>query len=176
MKDLFRQELRDMYDSEKRIINALSKLIEVTACPEVKSALQAHLRETRDQKVKLETVFDAIGENPETTVSLAMNGITGPSDDPVSKTKSLTLNAVAICAAQTICAAQKVEDFEIATYGGLHTWAQLLDNPEAARMLKEFLEERERAADRTLKELSAAVNEDAVEEVGAEVSASNALR
>jgi len=147
-----------MYDSEQRIIKALPSMIEAATCSDVKSALQSHLGETEEQKVKLERVFAAFGEKPKATKCPAMVGILDEGDDLVSENKkSSTLNAA------VICAAQKVEHYEIATYGCLHTWAQLLGNSEAAELLSEILEE-EKAADQTLNDLSVAKNEEALEE------------
>jgi ferritin-like metal-binding protein YciE len=158
LKDLFLQELSDMYDSEQRIIKALPVMIEAATCSKLKSALQSHLRETQGQKVKLERVFESIGEKPEATKCPAMVGILDEGDDLVSDNKkSSTVNAA------VICAAQKVEHYEIATYGCLHSWAQLLGIREAATILEEILEE-EKAADRTLNDLSVAKNEEALEE------------
>jgi ferritin-like metal-binding protein YciE len=158
LKDLFLQELSDMYDSEQRIVKALPDLIEATTCSELKSALESHLRETEGHVEKVERVFEAFGEKPKSTKCPAMVGILDEGDDLVSKNKkSPSLNAA------IICAGQKVEHYEIATYGCLHTWARLLDNQEAADILSEILDE-EKAADRTLNSLATEKNEEALEE------------
>lgn len=158
LKDLFLQELEDMYDSEKRIVKALPDLIEATTCSELKDALQTHLRETEGHVDKLERVFEAIGEKPKSHKCPAMVGILDEGDDLVSKNKkSPNINAA------IICAGQKVEHYEIATYGCLHTWAELLGNTEAADILNEILDE-EKAADRTLNTLAMEKNEEALEE------------
>jgi ferritin-like metal-binding protein YciE len=158
LKDLFLQELEDMYDSEKRIVKALPDLIEATTCSELKSALEAHLQETEGHVEKLERVFEAVGAKPKATKCPAMVGILDEGDDLVSKNKkSPNLNAA------IICAGQKVEHYEIATYGCLHSWAELMGNSEAADILNEILDE-EKAADRTLNNLAAEKNEEAREE------------
>jgi ferritin-like metal-binding protein YciE len=159
LKDLFLQELEDMYDSEQRIVKALPDLIEATTCSELKGALESHLAETEGHVEKLEQVFEAVGEKPKATKCPAMVGILNEGDELVSKNKKTpNLNAA------IICAGQKVEHYEIATYGCLHSWAELMGNTEAAEILSEILEE-EKAADRTLNTLSAEKNEEALVEM-----------
>jgi ferritin-like metal-binding protein YciE len=158
LKDLFLQELSDMYDSEQRIVKALPDLIEATTCSELKAALQSHLQETEGHVDKLERVFAAFGEKAKSTKCPAMVGILDEGDDLVSKNKkSPSLNAA------IICAGQKVEHYEIATYGCLLSWAETLGNNEAAEILEEILDE-EKAADRKLNDLATEKNEEAMEE------------
>jgi ferritin-like metal-binding protein YciE len=157
LKDLFLDELSDMYDAEHRIIKALPKLIEAATCEELQSALKSHLQETEGQVGKLEQVFAAFGEKPKATKCPAMVGILDEGHDLVTENKkSPTINAA------IVCAAQKVEHYELATYGCLHAWANLLDKPEAADLIEEILDE-EKTADRTLNELATAKNEEALE-------------
>jgi ferritin-like metal-binding protein YciE len=158
LKDLFLEELSDMYDSEQRIIKALPKLIEAATCEQLQSALQSHLQETEGQVSRLERVFADFSEKPKGTKCPAMVGILDEGADLVSENKkSPTINAA------IICAGQKVEHYEIATYGCLHAWALLLDKPESADLLEEILDE-EKGADRTLNELASSKNEEALEE------------
>jgi ferritin-like metal-binding protein YciE len=158
LKDLFLQELEDMYDSEKRIVKALPDLIDATTCSELRDALQTHLGETEGHVEKLEKVFEAFGEKAKGKKCPAMVGILDEGDELVSKNKkSPNVNAA------IICAGQKVEHYEIATYGCLHSWAELLGNQAAAELLDEILSE-EKAADRTLNNLAMEKNEEAMEE------------
>jgi ferritin-like metal-binding protein YciE len=159
LKDLFLSELEDMYDSEHRIIKALPTVIKAVTCSSLQSALQNHLRETEGHITKVEAVFAAFDEKPRKTKCPAMVGILDESDDLVSENKSSpTINAA------VICAAQKVEHYEIATYGCLRAWATQLGNEEAARLIEEILDE-EKAADETLNEHSVAKNQEAFEQV-----------
>jgi len=158
LKDLFLEELSDMYDAEHRMVKSLPNLIEAATCNELKSALESHLRETEGQVEKLEKVFAAFGEKPERNKCPAMAGLVDEADDIVSENKkSPSINAA------IIAAAQKVEHYEIASYGCLQAWAALLGNREAADILEEILEE-EKSADKTLNEMSVAKNEEALEE------------
>jgi ferritin-like metal-binding protein YciE len=159
LKELFLEELADMYDAEHRITKALPDMIEAATCNELKSALQAHLQETEGQIEKLEQVFKAFGAEPESTKCPAMVGLLKEGDEIVSKNKKSTSINAAI-----IAAAQKVEHYEIASYGTLRSWAGILGNAEAAQILEE-IEDEEKHADDTLNELSESKNEEALEEV-----------
>src|ERR1700722_3377485 len=159
LKSLFLDQLADMYDSEHRITKALPKLIETATCKELKTALESHLRETEGQIGILERVFKTFDEKPNQTRCDAIVGILSEGDTIVKKNKKApTVNAA------IIAAAQKVEHYEIATYGCLRAWANTLGNNEAAGLLEEILDE-EKAADQSLNELSEEKNEEAVEEV-----------
>jgi ferritin-like metal-binding protein YciE len=158
LKDLFMEELADMYDAEHRIVKALPDAIEAATCGDLKAALQSHLEETERQVDKLETVFAAFGEKAQRNKCPAMAGILDEADDIIAENKkSPSINAA------IIAACQKVEHYEIASYGCLLAWASLLGNREAVNTIEEILEE-EKTADKTLNELSVAKNEEALEE------------
>jgi ferritin-like metal-binding protein YciE len=148
LKDLFLDEVADMYDAERRIVKALPKLVKAATCEKLKAALQDHLKETEGHVTKLEQVFQSLdqkatGKTCKTTVALLEEG-----GDIVTEFKgSPALNAA------LISAAQKVEHHEIASYGALHEWAKLLGNLKAADLLEEILGE-EKAANATLTELA----------------------
>jgi ferritin-like metal-binding protein YciE len=148
LKDLFLDGVGDMYDAERRIVKALPKLVKAATCEKLKSALQAHLKETEGHVTKLEQVFKSLdqkakGKTCKTTVALLEEG-----GDIVAEFKgSPALNAA------LISAAQKVEHHEIAAYGALHKWAGLLGNQKAAGLLEEILGE-EKAANATLTKLA----------------------
>jgi ferritin-like metal-binding protein YciE len=159
LKNLFMEELEDMYDAEHRITKALPKLIEAATCKDLKAALASHLRETEGQITKLEGVFKAFGEEANAAKCEAMAGLLDEGDTVVKKNKkSPSINAA------IISAAQKVEHYEIASYGCLKAWATILGNSEAARLLEEILEE-EKGADQKLNGLAASKNEEALQEV-----------
>src|ERR1700733_8032659 len=143
LKHLFLDELADMYDSENRITKALPKLIKAATCHELQRALENHLKETEGHVNKLERVFAAFDEKPRAKKCPAMVGLLDEGDEIVSENKkSPTINAA------IISAAQKVEHYEIASYGTLREWANLLGNPDAARIIEEILDE-EKNADKT---------------------------
>ena len=154
LNDLFLDELADMYDAEHRIVKALPKLAKAATCDKLKGAFLSHLKETEGHVKKLEQVFEcfdkkAKGKTCEATVGLLKEG-----DEIATEFKgSPAINAA------LISAAQKVEHYEIASYGCLHEWAGLLGNMKAAGLLQEILEE-EGDADDALTELARASSND----------------
>jgi ferritin-like metal-binding protein YciE len=148
LKDLFLAQVGDMYDAERRIVKALPKLAKASTCEKLKAALLAHLKETEGHVTKLEQVFESLnqkakGRTCKTTVALLEEG----GDIAVEFKGSPALNAA------LISAAQKVEHHEIAAYGALHEWAELLGNSRAAGLLEKILGE-EKAANATLTKLA----------------------
>ena len=157
LKDLFLDELKDMYDAEHRIIKALPKLAKAATCPDLKEAFLAHLEETKGQVIKLEKVFKAFGEKPKAKTCKATVGLLKEGDEIASDNKGEpTINAA------LISAGQKVEHYEIASYGCLHEWAKLLQNETAANLIEEILEQ-EKAADKKLGGLANEKNREALD-------------
>jgi len=162
LNDLFLDELADMYDAEHRIIKALPKLAKAATCPKLKAAFLSHLDETKGQVTKLEKVFQAFGKKPSGKKCKATIGLLEEGDEIAADNKDEpTINAA------LISAGQKVEHYEIASYGCLHEWAKLLGNATAANLIEDILEE-EKAADKGLGELAMLNNREALE--GAETS------
>jgi ferritin-like metal-binding protein YciE len=150
LKDLFLDELKDMYDAEHRIIKALPKLAKAATCEKLEAAFLNHLEETKGQVTKLEKVFEAFGESPKAKKCKATVGLLEEGDEIASDNKDEpTINAA------LISAGQKVEHYEMASYGCLHEWAGLLGNKTAAKLIEEILDE-EKAANETLTELARA--------------------
>jgi len=150
LKDLFLDELEDMYDAERRIVKALPKLAKAATCDDLKAAFQSHLKETEGHVKKLEEVFQSFDEKAKGKTCEATVGLLEEGDEIAADFKgSPAINAA------LISAAQKVEHYEMASYGCLHEWAGLLGNEEAARLLQEILGE-EKTANETLTELARA--------------------
>jgi ferritin-like metal-binding protein YciE len=154
LTDLFLNELADIYDAEKRLVKALPKMAKAATCPDLQWAIRAHLEETRGHVTKLEQVFEAFdtkakGQTCEATVGLLEEG-----DEIANDFKgSPAINAA------IISAAQKVEHYEIASYGCLQEWAGLLGNKEAANLLGAILGE-EKTANESLTKLARGGNND----------------
>ncbi len=148
LKSLFLAELADIYDAEKRIVKALPKMAKAATCKDLKAVFAAHLEETKGHISKLEEVFacfdlKAKGATCEATVGLLKEG-----DEIAEEFKgSPAINAA------LIAAAQKVEHYEMATYGCLHEWAELLGSKKASSLLKGILNE-EKGANKSLNELA----------------------
>jgi len=159
LKDLFLDELADMYDAEHRIVKALPKMAKAATCPDLKEAIQSHLKETEGHVKKLQQVFQCFGEKAKGKTCEAIVGLLAEGDEIAADFKgSPAINAA------LISTAQKVEHYEMASYGCLHEWAGLLGNKEAAGLLQEILDE-EKAANESLTKLALAkCNQEALEE------------
>ena len=155
LQQLFLKELRDLYDAEKQITDALPKMIKAAKYPELKTALQEHLDVTHQQISRLDQVFEMLGEDPTGETCKGMKGVLKEGDEIVSQG-----GAPSSVDAGIISAAQRVEHYEMAGYGTVRTYAELLGQQEIARLLQETLDE-EKEADETLTEIARSVNVEA---------------
>lgn len=135
-KQLFIEELRDIYSAETQLVKALPKVIKAAENPELKNAVKAHLGETEHQVERLQQIFEILGEDVGDETCEAMEGLLKECDEVVHR---YPLSAVRDAA--LIAAAQRVEHYEIAVYGTLRTFAKQLDLEEIADLLDETLQE-----------------------------------
>ena len=147
LQELFVEELRDMYDGEKRILRALPKMAKAAESDELQSAFNTHLQETERQVSRLEQVFRSIGETPRGKKCDGIMGIVEEGNHAIEELEGPVLDAA------LIAGAQKVEHYEIASYGTLAYFAELLGHNRAKDLLGETLEE-EKATDEKLSELA----------------------
>src|SRR5262245_25371575 len=148
LENLFHDELMDMYDAEQRITKALPRLAKAATCPKLKEALENHLSETKSQIENLVKVFGFTGEKPKAKKCEATIGLLEEGDEIAQEFKgSPAINAA------IIAAGQKVEHYEIASYGCLREWAELLGYEEAVELLADNLEQ-EKGANQTLTEIA----------------------
>lgn len=152
LHQLFVEQLRDLYDGEQQITEALPKLIEKASNPQLRNALQDHLDVTRQQITRLEQIFQGIGEKASGGTCKGMKGVISEGDSLVSKAKDNAVRDAGI-----ITSAQRVEHYEIAGYGTVKTYARQLGKPEYARILDQILEE-EKEADVRLSQIADTVN------------------
>ena len=144
LRETFVEELKDLYDAEKQLVKALPKMAKAADHEELKAAFEDHLQETETHVERLEQVFSIFGETAKGKKCKAMQGLVEEGQDLIDEEEG---------DAALICAAQKVEHYEIASYGSLRTWAELLDEDEAVDLLQETLDE-EKAADEKLTEIA----------------------
>lgn len=170
LRELFIEELKDTYDAEKQIIKALPKMIKDASSSELSSAFEKHLEETRGQVDRLETIFEILEEEAKGKPCKGMAGIIAEGKEMVEEAEDDDVKDAAL-----IAAAQKVEHYEIASYGTLKSYASLLDEEEAANLLEETLNE-EKEADEHLSELSGEVNARAEGEDVIEVARQSSTR
>ncbi len=134
-------ELEDLYWAEKHIVDALPDMIEAAESEILKSALDKHLQETKGHVTRLQEAFEALGQKLKDTKCKAMAGILKEGKDMISETEADS----AVRDAAIIMAAQKVEHYEIASYGSLIAFSRLMGHTEVTRLLESTLEEEERA-------------------------------
>jgi len=161
LKELFVDEIKDIYWAEKHLAAALPKMIKGATSEDLKQTISTHLEETKNQIARLESVFASIGEKAVAKKCLAMEGLLKEATELLSDTeKGTEVRDVAI-----ISAAQKVEHYEIASYGTLRTLAGTLGYSEAQSLFDETLTE-EKNADSLLTQVAENyVNEAAAAEV-----------
>ncbi|CAN5403529.1 ferritin-like domain-containing protein [soil metagenome] len=161
LRELLVEELKDIYNAEKQITKALPKVIRATKNGQLREALSDHLAETEQQIVHLERVFALLGENSGRKKCAAMEGILEEGSELIKEKGAPSVKDAAL-----IGACQAVEHYEIARYGTVATWAELLGLDEVKEILGEILSE-EKAADEKLTEIAeSVVNEAAALEHG----------
>jgi len=148
LKELFVSELKDIYDAEKQITKSLPKMAKAASSERLRDALQEHLERTKGQVSRLEQVFQEAGVPSRGKKCAGMAGILQEGKELLAEDFAKPVTDVGI-----VGAAQKVEHYEIATYGTLRTWAEQLGLNEASRLLEETLEE-EKEADEKLTEIA----------------------
>ena len=158
--DFFLDELKDIYWAEKHLAKALPKLQKAATSPELAAAFEKHTQETQQHVATLEEVFGLLDEKAAAKKCDAMAGLLEEAEGIISDTDSDTM----IRDAGLILAAQKVEHYEIATYGTLRVFAQNMDREDIAALLEQTLE-NEKATDVALTEIAVgAVNAQAASE------------
>jgi ferritin-like metal-binding protein YciE len=165
LQELFVEELRDTYDAEKRLIRALPKMAKAAGAQELQQALTNHLHETEQQVERLEQVFEMMGERARGKKCDGMMGIIEESNTAMEELEGPVLDAA------LIAGAQRAEHYEMAAYGTLAYFAELLGNRQAKDLLGETLAE-EKAADEKLNTIAKSkVNREALRGDGAAGSA-----
>ncbi len=149
LKELFIEQLQDIYWAEKKLVKTLPVMANAATTQQLKQAFTDHLEETRNHVNRLEQVFESIDEPAKSKKCLAMAGITDEGDDIIEQSEEGTAQRDAAL----IFAGQKVEHYEMATYGGLAQLAETLGFTEAKNLLGQTLNE-EKAADEKLTQIA----------------------
>lgn len=140
LDELFLDQIRDLYDAEKRLVEALPKMAEAASSSELKTAFKDHLRETEGQVRRLEEVFRHLEETPSRESCAAMKGLISEGDEMVQAKGDAAVKDAAL-----IAAAQRVEHYEMAGYGVARNFAQRLGHTAAASLLQQTLDEEKKA-------------------------------
>lgn len=151
LRDLFLNQLADLYDAERRILKALPKLAKAATNANLRKALLSHLKESKFHAKTLARVFDLFGAKARGRKCQATAGLLEEATEIL-----ITFQGSPAINAALISAAQKIEHYEIASYGCLHAWAGLLGNKEAAGLIQEILDE-ERGANDALTKLARSI-------------------
>lgn len=158
LEDLLEHGLKDMYYAEKKIVKALEKMVKAAEDEELRDGLEQHRAETEEQITLLERAFEAMGKKAKAEKCDAMDGILAEGDTLLKDFKGSPAGDAAI-----IFSAQAVEHYEIARYGSLRAFAELLGNDEVADLMQQILDQ-EMATDEKLSEIAEdSVNPAAVE-------------
>lgn len=159
LRDLFVDSLKDIYWAEKALTKALPKMAKNSTTPKLTEAINGHLKVTENQVVRLEEVFASIGEKAVAKKCDAMDGLIKEGESIMEETQPGAVRDAGI-----IAASQKIEHYEIATYGTLAAFARTLGEDKAVGLLEQTLTE-EKEADKALTEAAYNdINFDASEE------------
>lgn len=142
-QDLFVDHLRDLYDAEQQITQALPGVIEAVSAAELRKALEHHLEVTHGQIERLERIFSELGETPGGKSCKGMKGLVEEADEAVQEHASGALRDALI-----IAGAQRIEHYEISGYGTAKAWAEELELEDAVDLLDETLDEEAEADER----------------------------
>ena len=156
LEDLYTDLLKDLYSAEKQLVKALPKMAKNSQSPDLQKAFQEHLRQTEGQVERIERIFTEMGGSPRGKKCVGMEGLVEEGNELLQEdTEPDVLDA------GLIAAAQKVEHYEIASYGTARAWAQRLGYDRAARLLQETLEEESMANEKLTKIAESHVNMEA---------------
>jgi ferritin-like metal-binding protein YciE len=149
--ELCLEGLKDIYDSEHQITEALPKMADAATNAQLKKAFNTHLAQTKEQITRLEKVFELLGEKAERKPCVATKGLIAEGNEHIKETAKGPLLDAAL-----IEGAQKIEHYEIAGYGTARTYATQSGNDDVAALLDETLEE-EQATDELLTGIAVSV-------------------
>jgi len=159
LEKLYISELRDLYSAENQLLKALPKMAKEASSPELKDAFEKHLEQTKGHVERLEELFGQLAESPKGKTCQAMKGLIEEGSEILNEE-----GEDSVLDAGLIVAAQKVEHYEIASYGSVRTFANLLGQDEAATLLQSTLDE-ESETNEVLNQLAeSVVNQEALTE------------
>jgi ferritin-like metal-binding protein YciE len=154
--ELLLDELKDLYSAEKQITKALPKMAKAAVSPDLKKAFESHLEETQGHVERLDKIFETLGKSPRGKVCHGMEGLLEEGSEVMEEAEKGGVRDAAL-----ISAAQRVEHYEMAGYGSVREYANLLGQKQIASLLDETLEE-EKATDEKLTGIAKKINPQAV--------------
>jgi len=152
LKELYIDELKDIYNAENQLVKALPKMAKAASSDELRNGFEEHLEQTRGHVQRLEQIFKALGEKPSGKKCKGMEGLVAEGQEMMDEDFEDDLMDAAL-----ISAAQRVEHYEIAAYGTVRTYAELLGEENAVTLLEQTLQE-EKETDQKLTDLASDIN------------------
>jgi ferritin-like metal-binding protein YciE len=152
LRQLYIDELKDLYSAETQMVKALPKIAKASSNPQLRQAFEEHLRQTSGHVSRLEQIFEMLGEKPTGKKCLGMEGLVKEGSETMQEDYTEAVKDAGI-----IGAAQRVEHYEIAGYGTVRAFAELLGENEHVSLLDETLNE-EKEADEKLTRLAEEIN------------------
>jgi ferritin-like metal-binding protein YciE len=162
LKSVFVDELRDLYNAEQQLIKALPKMVKAATSEELRKGFEEHLEQTKEHAARIEKIFSGLGEPVKGKKCKGMEGIVAEGAEVMSEDYEGAVMDAAI-----ISAAQRVEHYEMAAYGAVHAYAELMGESDAASLLEQTLGE-EKETDQKLTDLSKEINAEAYRRGGGE--------
>ena len=160
LKELYIDELKDIYNAENQLVKALPKMAKTANSEELRTGFEEHLEQTRGHVQRLEQIFKELGEKPSGKKCKGMEGLVAEGQEIMGEDFEDDVMDAAL-----ISAAQRVEHYEIAAYGTVRTYAELLGEETAAQLLEQTLEE-EKETDQKLTDMAGEINVKALGEEG----------
>jgi ferritin-like metal-binding protein YciE len=157
LKELYVEELRDIYDAESQLVKALPEMAKAATSEELQSGFEEHLEQTKEHVRRLEKVLNDLGEKAKGKKCKGMQGLVAEGKEIIEEDFEDDVKDAAL-----ISAAQRVEHYEIAAYGTVRTYAEILGEQNAVSLLEKTLNE-EKETDEKLTELAEGINVEATE-------------
>lgn len=161
LRKLYVEELKDLYSAEKQILQALPRMAKKAKNPQLKAGFEEHVRQTEEHVARLDQIFEGLGKSPRGKKCKGMEGLLEEGKEVMQEDMDDETRDAAL-----IAAAQRVEHYEMAGYGTVRTYANLLGEREAAKLLQQTLDE-EGLTDKKLTQLAESINVEAMEEAEA---------
>ncbi len=160
LENLFLHELKDVYSAEKQLIKTLPKVAKKASSPELRQAIEEHLEQTKEHASRVEQIFEILDQSPKAMKCKGMEGILEEGDEVMKMKGSPEALDAAI-----IAAAQKVEHYEIASYGTLATWADMMGRKDVKKLLGQTLDEEEETDQKLTDLAQSGINQSSTEGV-----------
>lgn len=160
LQELYVEQLKDLYSAETQLVKALPKMAKAAKSQELRSGFEKHLEQTKEHVQRLEEIFSNLDESPKGKKCRGMEGLVEEGEEVIEEESSSEALDAGL-----IAAAQRVEHYEIAGYGSVRSFAELLGDNEAVNLLQQTLDE-EKETDEKLTELSKEANQQAMSSSG----------